>query len=303
MKTLLPFAETLQYANVRHRSWWLAVVLAVFAGHAYPRAPKSQTALIGLDHLPLAVVDLDRASDTYRQLGFSLKPGRSHDNSIRNQHIKFPDGSGIELLTASAPRDGLSARYLEFLAQGEGPAFLSFHARDTDKLLAALGDAGFEWKQAAGVVTMNHPQLGFVFFVRDNRSLSDRPEHFTNPNSAHAMTGVWLALDEPEVMEQLLQALGAKAETATVRVPEPVQARIYRVANGRVVLLPASFQRISGRPLVGAEFEVRSLDQAPGIEADADKLPQPPGETAAHRSRRVSPVDAHGIWLEFHQHQ
>ena len=288
-------------AGVRLRSWLSAIFLAGLTGHAFPQHSESQLPLIGIDHIPMAVADLEGASDTFRQLGFSLKPGRRHNNTIRNRHIKFPDGSGIELLTASAPMDTLSSSYLEFLAHGEGPAFLSFHARDTDKLLAALGNAGFEWKQAAGLVTLNHPRLDFVFFVRDNRSPSDRAEHFAHPNSAHAMTGVWLAMKEPEPLVQLLQALGAKAETATVQVPEPVQARIYRVTNGRVVLLPARYQLISGRPLVGAEFELRSRDPPRRIEADDDTPSSPDGEPTTDSRWLVSPGDAHGIWLEFHR--
>lgn len=32
--------------------------------------------VLGLDHIPLAVTDLDGATERYRELGFTLKPGR-----------------------------------------------------------------------------------------------------------------------------------------------------------------------------------------------------------------------------------
>ena len=61
-----------------------------------PQAPES---VPGPDHIPVVVRDLERAAATYRPLGFSLKPGRPHANGIRNVHVRFPDGSGVELLT------------------------------------------------------------------------------------------------------------------------------------------------------------------------------------------------------------
>ena len=93
------------------------------------RAPEPSR--IGLDHIPVAVRDLEAASATYRALGFALKPGRPHANGIRNAHVKFPDGAGIELLTVPSAVDPLSTKYFDMIRAGEGPAFLSFHARDT----------------------------------------------------------------------------------------------------------------------------------------------------------------------------
>jgi Glyoxalase-like domain len=47
------------------------------------QAPRS----ISLDHVVLAVHDLDAAAVRYRRLGFALKPGRPHQNGIRNEAI------------------------------------------------------------------------------------------------------------------------------------------------------------------------------------------------------------------------
>ena len=64
-------------------------------------------AITGLDHIPIAVRDLDRAAADYRALGFALKPGRPHDNGISNAHVKFPDGTELELITAPEAREGI----------------------------------------------------------------------------------------------------------------------------------------------------------------------------------------------------
>jgi len=65
---------------------------------AGPAAPEP--VVRGLDHVPLAVKDLEQAKADFEALGFALKPGRPHDNGLRNAHVKFPDGTEIELITA-----------------------------------------------------------------------------------------------------------------------------------------------------------------------------------------------------------
>jgi hypothetical protein len=63
--------------------------------------------IVGLDHIPLAVTDLVVAAERYRQLGFTLKQGRPHENGIRNQHVKFRDAG---LKSSSSPLLKLATR-------------------------------------------------------------------------------------------------------------------------------------------------------------------------------------------------
>jgi hypothetical protein len=91
--------------------WWLWTA----CGAAILSLPcvAGQPVAIGLDHIPVAVRDLGRAAATYTGLGFSLKPGRDDPNGIRNLHVKFRDGEGIELLTAPRGVDALSKHYVD----------------------------------------------------------------------------------------------------------------------------------------------------------------------------------------------
>ena len=168
------------------RGGWLGLLL--IASVASVLALHAQTgAVLGLDHIPVAVRDLEQAASTYQRLGFALKPGRHHANGIRNVHVKFPDGSGIELLTATGGVDDLSSHYVNFLKAAEGPAFVSFHERDTKRLHAALRRGGYEIQENAGITKARLPDLGWLLLVADNRSPTDRPEHFAHPNGATAM--------------------------------------------------------------------------------------------------------------------
>jgi glyoxalase-like protein len=280
--------------------------IALFSAACSCQTPQSPgfvqtSAVIGIDHVPLAVVDLEQASSTYRKLGFALKPGRPHADGIRNAHVKFPDGSGIELITASRAYDELSTRYLAALSIGEGPAFISFHTRSSSDLARALSTARFTFTKTAGAVTLSEPSLNYIFFVRDNRSPTDTPADFAHPNIATAMVSVWIADDTSSTLRRLLEALGAVMSDRTVRVPDDTPAKVATVDNGEIILLPASRRLLKDRPVVGASFRVASLEPIARLLASND-IPMI-SKTAAPESRAifVPPSAAHGIWLEFRE--
>lgn len=288
---------------------WCALSCArVHAGDTPLAADSHQThtqAIIGLDHIPTVVSDLERAQDTYRRLGFALKPGRAHANGLRNAHVKFEDGSGIELIVPpNEASDDLAREYRERLQHGEGPAYLSLHARDKQALIAALNaaDIGFD---DDGVLTLSDPRLKFLFFVQDNRSPTDRPEHFAHANSASAMTGVWLALDAAtsDALKRLLLTLGAEHTRASVRSPGATRgnafiADLFRVNNGRIVVVPKRADANETRTIVGAELRVRSLAEAKRVLRASEIRFE---RADRRRAIRVVPDVAHGLWLEFHE--
>lgn len=281
----------------------VAFVLLVWSCASAP-AVEAQAidtqAIVGLDHIPTVVPDLERAQDTYRRLGFSVKPGRAHANGLRNSHVKFEDGSGIELIAPPhEATDELTRDYRERLKHGEGPAYLSLHARDKQALIAALNAAEIAFEDG-GVLTLSDPRLKFLFFVQDNRSPTDRPEHFAHANSANAMTGVWLALDEPAsaALKRLLLALGAKHTHETAHAPGTVRADVFRVENGRIVVVRKRGATDDTRSIFGAEFRVRSI-----VETERRLRASKLGFERTGRSRivRVKAGLAHGLRLEFHE--
>lgn len=234
--------------------------------------------LVGIDHIPTAVRDLEAAAASYRALGFALKPGHLHDDSIDNVHAKYPDGTEIELITATRPKDALAAEYLKLIAAGEGPAFLALHCRDFEKLPARLAEHGIGFERGT-FFTLKDPRLDYLFFGSDNRSPTDKPAHFAHANGTTALVGVWLAdADNPALIE-LLTALGSPPVRREVHVPDRAMALVSTLENGEIVLLPKSRRMIPGRPVIGAVLATkRTMLPAPGF---------------------VPPDQAHGLWLEF----
>ena len=295
---MLPLLEVLRRrTNFVKRHAQQGILLAMLISTLALSIAAERPAVIGLDHIPVAVRDLEGAVATYRALGFTLKPGRDHSNGIRNAHVKFPDGAGIELLTAPKAVDALSAQYVEYLRAGDGPAFVSFHARDTERLHEVLKSGGYEFRQNGEITDIGAPELAFVFLVRDNRSATDRPEHFDHANGAVAMRAVWLATEHGDAVQRLLVQLGGRPARRRVLAPESVEATVVTLNEGEVVILPASHQVLSGRPVIGASFLVRDLVHVQRMLTEGGIA-----STAPNSERIVvAPAEAQGLWLEFRE--
>ncbi len=256
----------------------IAAVLAAAGG--------PEPAITGLDHIPIAVRDLARAADDYRALGFALKPGRPHDNGIQNQHVKFTDGTELELITAPEARDELTTTYRRHLEKGDGPAFLAFFApqrASADDQLHAV------------------PLPPYVFLAGRNTSPTDRPEHFAHANTAQSFVRVWLAADDVSRERRVLEAGGATFADTDAFVPERVHATVARLQEGDVVLLKGARQIVAGRPIVGATLRVGSLDKAREILDRGQPRPLPVVTSADGRSVFLPPSRTHGLWLEFRE--
>jgi hypothetical protein len=285
---------------------WLPILASVALFLPAPAVPTAQgggtPALVGLDHIPIAVNDLERAASRYRALGFSLKPGRPHANGIRNEHVKFPDGTELELITAQVASDDLTLRYRRHLESGDGPAFLAFFAPDRQIVSRRLGEARQPHALLPPYVSRLGGELSYIFVGPRNHSPTDRPEHFAHANTATSFTGVWLAGDDLSRERGFLSSLGATFEEITVRVPDPVRATVGRLPEGEVVLLPGSHRVKVGRRIVGATLRVRSLDVALTV---LDSQPFGRGlrrvSTGHGTSVFIPPDTAHGLWIELRE--
>lgn len=278
-------------------------VTAIGAATAPEQTQRSGTPLIlGLDHIPLAVTDLTVAAERYRALGFTLKPGRLHENGIRNQHVKFSDGTDIELITALEARDALTTEYLRYLAKGDGPAFVSFLAPEMNRLARQLDAEGRAYRRSSGLLSFPEGDgLRYIVFSQTNSSPTDRPEHFRHANGAEALIGVWIAGDGLAAERALLAGLGVPLGNEQIHAPEPVQGVVARLPRGEVALLPGSRQLVPGRPIVGATLRVRDLKLVQRALAKGTWKLLPVVQTKHGSSVFLPPGIAHGIWLEFRQ--
>ncbi|MCP4542732.1 MAG: VOC family protein [Chloroflexi bacterium] len=292
--------------NPRIRKLLVALLLLVAAVSVTVRLQNTQdtntSLVLGLDHIPLAVMDLDNAAERYRELGFTLKPGKPHENGIQNQHVKFADGTEIELITVPEARDSLTAEYVRHLASGDGAAFVGFYAPDMDRLAGRLDAEGRTYHWDGGLLTFPESDgLRYTFFGQRTSSPTDRPEHFEHRNGAEALIGVWIAGDDLASEHQLFVALGATFFELEVHIPGSTRATVAKLQQAEVVFLPGSYQLVPGRRIVGATVRTHDLDDLRRVLTAASWNIPPVVQTSNGCSMFLPPSITHGIWLEFRQ--
>jgi hypothetical protein len=270
------------------------LLLVCLAGGAHAAEP-----LAAIDHIPIAVMDLDTVSARYKALGFTLKPGRPHDNSLLNNHAKYSDGSELELITATRPKDELASKYLRLIAEGDGPAFLALRSSNLDAVREAFTSQGIPFDRKRRPLKVKDSRLDYLFFTGSNLSPTDRPEQFVHANTTSRLIGVWLADAENHVLLQVLRALDAPLDQREVEWPVKQRALVATMRGGEITILPNSNRLIRGRPIVGAVLRTSDLDEVERL-VRASGGPEPRRMSApGHESLLVGPEVGQGLWLEF----
>ena len=295
----------------RSSSLWRHVLFAALAGAARPAfaaapaaAPQevpsqAERVHLELDHANVAVADLGPAAHVFQEMGFTIKPGRPHANSIANQHLKFLDGTEVELITATEPRDGLAEEYIQMWHHGDGGAFVALRSHALDSLAARLA-------RTSHPAPINRPEgPRSIFFSRDQtlhpvwffevlRPWIDRPEYTTHANTALALRAAWLSSQLYAELVPVLAALGYEAHSSDWPVP---QSTIIALEAGEIYLVPLA-DTPSQRPLLGVTIAVQRLESVESALANADVDAEPHSDPRG-RSLRVRPAFARGLWLEF----
>jgi catechol 2,3-dioxygenase-like lactoylglutathione lyase family enzyme len=95
-----------------------------------------------IDHIVIAVADLDQATRDYETLGFTVLPGGEHPRGSRNALVVLADGAYLEIIAFPKPVPGF--RWWEVFAAA-GPGFVDY------ALLPDDFEADIARQRAAGI--------------------------------------------------------------------------------------------------------------------------------------------------------
>jgi catechol 2,3-dioxygenase-like lactoylglutathione lyase family enzyme len=176
--------------------------------------------LLGLDHIVIAVNDLEAAIEDYRRLGFTVVPGGKHPVGTHNGLIAFADGSYIELIAFY--RDNPDHRWWAALKRGEG--LVDFCMRtddlrgDTEKLRAAgvaIDDPvpwararpdGYQLKWLLSIVREPHRGVA-PFLIEDLTPRDERvPRDVRHDNGTEGIGAVLVAAEDPAPITRWYEA-------------------------------------------------------------------------------------------------
>ena len=165
-----------------------------------------------LDHVTIAVRDLGNAQTFFRDsLGFTIKPGRLHNNGIINAHIKFPDGTALELLSVDTTSNRVKPDYLSGFYRGildnnqawvvvftalkvKGKSWINNFKVRLEKMgyASEVADLGY-----ARLLSMPYANRGgFVFWIAYSSPVADDASYLNHRNRATGIKHVCLA-DDP----------------------------------------------------------------------------------------------------------
>ncbi len=271
-----------------------------------------------IDHIVVAVRDLDQAADLYRRLGFKVGPRNQHPWGTENRLIQFA-GSFIELLTLGAaaelivphrPRQfSFGAFVRDFVRQREGVAMLALRSEDATSDAAQFAAEGigdfdpFSFKRNAKRPDGSLTEVGFTLAFATDPAAPDAgffvcqqhyPENFWNtefqqhPNGAEEIATVTLAAPDPRAHEGFLAKFtGAEKQLA------PHGGLRFALERGRLeVVSTADRHRLP--LLTSVSVRVRDL----GIVARCLEAEGVPFATSEERIL-LAPRDLFGVELQF----
>lgn len=292
----------------------------------------------GLDHVGIALADLDAARKAFVDLGFSNPQDGVLPNGIKNVNFYFSDGTYLELLTFYDRHKAPDiARFVERYQAGPMFAVLAVaSAEDTAAFLRARGfsvgaprpghidpaGAGNKEKQPRPMwhtLMFERPALPgeplfFIAYDRAVRSelfrkLEDESARraFAHANTVEGLRAIWIAVKDLEAARSAYLNAGLEAGEAFA-LPQ-LSARGVELGAGQGSVLLLSPQE--GRGPV-AEFLARRGEGILGLSLRVARLPR--ARTVVERgagikvmaysgffgpSLLLTPDRAAGAWLEF----
>ncbi len=285
----------------------------------------------GIDHLVLAVRDLDAAHGFYTRLGFTLTPRALHPWGTAN-HLVQLEGSFLELLGVAdgakvAPATpggfGFGVYNRDFLARREGMSMLAFESRDArvdrDEFAAKrLSDfAVFDFERQAELPDGSAARVAFsLAFVVDPRMpeaaffvcQQHAPRYFwkaefqRHANGARAIAEAVLRADDPPALADFFVLL--QGENAVRRSGDGLRVTTARGAVSAITPLAFATRfpgaRIANAPATPhfAAYRIAVTD----VDSVAAHLR---ANGVAHRLAagvaQIMPEQAFGVGIEFAQ--
>lgn len=246
------------------------------------------------DHAVVVVNDIEAASGTYRSLGFTVKPGRLHDNGLLNSFVQFSDSTELELMSVSGvAKDHLAREYAKLLAErGESGAYIALTGPELTTASTLLKSLGVEHKLVLGQLWdyLTFPKesgLGHFFFIKMHRHVKDPEELYRHGNGIVGTNTIWIEGAEP--VRKLLTAFGGK--------PCGDSHNTIVLSGTSFVLMPP--QQAGTRPgfvglgLSGASGNFKTVENAHGIFLRKENVTC--GESL-NNQRQVTPKAAHLLW-------
>lgn len=196
-----------------------------------------------LDHVVLVVRDLDQASTPFRAHGFRLKEGRLHPNNLLNRHVKFRDGSSLELMTVRGdPLDAMSRDYAELAASGEGGVYVALKVHSVMEPEDAAAALRLESRASSSgpwrfLSFASASPAAAVFFSAGSAVAQDPDSLVSHEPDVAGLAEAWV--EGGRELSELLKQLGAR-RCGSARSPDGRTGERLALGRGSIVVVQSS---------------------------------------------------------------
>jgi catechol 2,3-dioxygenase-like lactoylglutathione lyase family enzyme len=279
--------------------------------------------LARLDHVVIAVANLDVAAAAYRKFGFTLTPRGLHEGKGTGNNCIMFGSTYIELLgvvDASGAEGRLAQRVTK---RGEGGIAIAYGADDADKVYRDLRAAGVEAEAPNDLARpleldgkremvrfrnvmmpgLTLPEtMQFVCTHQTPELTRARHEWQLHPSGATGVAKIIVGHDKPhDALGEFAALFGENREAVQLGVPGQADAMLdnAKIAVQSRAEIEKTYGKdaLAGAPwpgIVGLEIRVNEVD-AVGAMLDMGRVP--------HRETKhgviVPASAAHGVFLEF----
>ncbi len=292
----------------------------------------------GLDHVGVAVKDLDAATHVYHDLlGFNRPVEGKLPNGLRNVNYYFSDATYLETLVYW---DRSKAKWLaDFTDAHSGALFAvvsAFSPEATTQFLAGRGievsapvsgtiqtageDAAPEEKWKTFFLPNGFLPGDPLYFISYKREARDAYLHqlddpklrrqLLHKNTAVGLRAVWFAVPDLEAASKAYEAIGLPRKREFVDPAIGAAGRAFGAGDGEIWLLApstpegktAAFLRERGGPgIMGITLAAGSVAVAAKVIGEGTGAPMSTYAGQLGTSVRVDPDLTLGVWLEFSQ--
>ena len=208
---------------------------------------------IHIDHVITVVADLDSAITRFKDLGFTVKQGRLHDNGLLNAHIKFKNITSFEIMSIKGePMDELAREYADLLNSGEGAVFLAITGFSMNEITSKLLELGLRYNKIPGkswdyITFPGNSSLAHIFFIEYHFKTIDKEDVVRHSNSTKGIEAIWIEGDQ--IVKQLLEGLGLKTGSIQSDIKLGV-GQVYPTNTGNIIVLAR--RNLNQRPRIKA---------------------------------------------------
>ncbi len=250
------------------------------------------------DHILIGVKNLEKQTETFRKLGFSIKKGKQHKNGIKNNFIEFGDSSEIELIEVQQASDKLSEKYKKLIDKNIYGLQFALRVNNVKKLKDNFSKLNSDFtilsvNKDYSILSKNKMDKGLpVFFIQYN--IDNNNTLTSHSNGSKGIYSIWLSTNDIKNTAQKLSDMGFKL-IGNYELPGiKGKAVEFTNSNFKIILIKSKKNEITGITILVDNLELVKNNLKSGFDTDFI-------EYSANRGKSIfiNKELTNSVWIEF----